>query len=331
MSHELELVSGARVDGASNLPAACCPSSAVVPSAEVGAGLPAPDADPQLEPPVPVPSLFEPDPDLHSRLRPNASVTARVRERTVVMENDASGCRRVVGQPTQGEKTLAVYGCSFVYGMSMPAAETFCSLLQQLRPAWRIENHGVPGYSGSRNVIQLELQARRPRPDFVTLCWIPDHMGRNVATIPAVQTMSANIAKHFRGGPAPIRPFPRAAIDTDGALYMRSVLVPRPDLIDIDCLDFVPDAFYLELVCLRLLERANAIVSARGGRFFITTLKGKLPRSVAERLAAQEIPVVDASVEGRQFQCAPDDPNPNALAHGIYAQRIDAYLTAATH
>jgi len=63
------------------------------------------------------------------------------------MDVDATGCCPVIGQPAAAAKTLAAYGCSWTYGFPIAAEETFCSLLQGMFPAWRVENHGgVAGY-----------------------------------------------------------------------------------------------------------------------------------------------------------------------------------------
>jgi hypothetical protein len=83
----------------------------------------------QPDGPVHLPSLLGPDPELHTRLRLNASVTVRVGERAVILESDAAGCRPVIGKPASGEKTIEIYGCSLVFGMSAPAGETFCTVL----------------------------------------------------------------------------------------------------------------------------------------------------------------------------------------------------------
>jgi hypothetical protein len=64
----------------------------------------------------------------------------------------------VIGQPGKGEKTPAAYGCSCTYDIAIDAEETFCSLLQAMFPAWRVENHGVPGYSTAHNLIQLKTR-----------------------------------------------------------------------------------------------------------------------------------------------------------------------------
>jgi hypothetical protein len=39
------------------------------------------------------------------------------------------------------------------------------------------------------------------------------------------------------------------------------------------------------------------------------------------------IPVVDASVNGEEYTCLPDDAHPNALANRIYAEKIRDYLS----
>jgi hypothetical protein len=270
-------------------------------------------------------AIFEHDPVLLHRLRPNSAGEMHVLGRRVVMDVDASGCRPVVGQPADTEITLAAYGCSFTYGIAVAAQETFCSQLQGMFPAWRVENHGVSGYSATRNLLQLERNARWNRAQFVTFCWIPQHLRRNVAAASWIQVTSESYPRgRDRQGPADR--IVRAAIDSDGRLEMRTVRVPRHDLLGIDLADFEPDQYYLDLVGLRLFERAHALVTGYGGHFFITTLQGRFSGTLLDNLADRGIPVVDASLEGNEYLCVPDDPHANARAHRIYAERIRDYL-----
>jgi hypothetical protein len=273
--------------------------------------------------------IFEYDPVTLGRLKPNSSLEMHVLGRRVVMEVDGTGRRPVIGQPTTGEKTLAVYGCSFTFGTAITAEETFCSLLQGMFPHWRAENHGVPGYSTSRNLIQLERETPWNPADLVTFCWIEQHLSRNVADIAWVQKMSENNPQPPNVKVAGQRML-RAALGSDGALEMRSIRVPRYDLMGIDFSDFATDRYYLDLVCFQLFERANKIVTSYGGHFFVTTLQGKLSASVKGWLANAGIPVVDASLMGDEYLCLPDDPHPNALANRIYAERIRDYLLMHT-
>jgi hypothetical protein len=283
---------------------------------------------------VPSADLAEQDPVLLFRLKPNASSEMTVLGRRVLMDVDATGCRPVIGQPQTGEKTLVAYGCSCTYGMAIPAEETFCSLLQSMFRAWRVENHGVFGHGGTQNLIQLERDARWSAPDYVTFCWIPSHMLRNVADPAWVRKLTEDRRRRgARVGPvqnaahaARQRTFPRACLGGDGTLEFRSVKFPRPDLIGIDLRDFRPDEYYMDLVCFSLFRRAAEIVKGNGGHFFVTTLQDHLSQPLQRLLKETGIPVVDASVNGEEYTCLPDDVHPNALANRIFAEKIRDYL-----
>jgi hypothetical protein len=278
--------------------------------------------------------LTEPDPVLLFRLKANASSEMTVLGRRIMMDVDATGCRPVVGQPATGEKTLVVYGCSWTYGMAIPAEETFCSLLQSMFPAWRVENHGIFGHGGTQNLIQLERDTRWSSPDYATFCWIKHHMVRNVAAISWVQMLSGMLKEQARAGGAIInegrhpqqKSFPRAALDSDGTLRYLSVKFPRWDLIGIDVGEFRPDEYYMDLVCFSLFRRAAEIVKKNGGHFFVTTLQDHPSQHLQALLKAAGIPVVDASVDGEEYTCLPDDVHPNALANRIFAEKIRDYL-----
>jgi hypothetical protein len=284
-------------------------------------------AAPRSQPvdPRPPRTIVAPDPVLLTRLRPNSSIEMQVLGRTVVMDVDSFGCRPVIGQPPKGEKTVAFYGCSFTYGIAIQAEETFCSLLQGMFPTWRIENHGVAGYSGARNLIQLERNTRWSQPEIVSFCWIAHHLGRNVASLPWVQVVSQGLPDS-QGRLAGKQNLTRATLDPQGALQMRSVRVPRHDLVGIDLNEYIPDAYYLDLVCFRLFERAHGIVSGYGGHFFVTTLQGSLSSGLAARLAGAGIAVLDASLTGDEYLCLPDDHHPNPRANRLYAEKIGDYL-----
>jgi hypothetical protein len=269
-------------------------------------------------------AIFEPDPVLFNRLKPNSSAEMYVLGRHVLMDVDAGGCRPVIGQPTRGDKTLAVYGCSFTYGLAINAEETFCSHLQQMFPTWRIENHGVSAYGTIHNLVQLERNLRLSQPELVTFCWIEQHLFRNVADVPWVQNMSMNMGRPALRAARTVAP--RAALGPDGALELRSIQVPRHDLTGFELQDFTHDPHYLELVCFRLLERARALVSDYGGHFFVTTLWRDLPTTLRQKLAESSIPVLDASLRGDHYLCIPDDPHPNALANREFAARLRDYL-----
>ena len=277
----------------------------------------------------PAGAIYEPDPVLQTRLKPNGSGEMHVLGRTVIMDVDATGCRPVIGQPIIGERTLAVYGCSFTYGLAIAANETFSSLLQGMFPTWRVENYGVPSYGTSQNLIQLERETRWAKPELVTFCWIESHLHRSAPDIGWIQ-MASSYMPRPASREAPEPRLPRAKLDQDGALQMGSVRFPRHDLIGIDLSDFAQDPYYVDLVSFALFKRANTIVTEYGGHFFITTLEGRFSGELARRLAENFIPVVNASISGNEYRCLPDDLHPNAFANRIYADRIRDYLLRYT-
>jgi hypothetical protein len=265
--------------------------------------------------------FVEADPVLGWRLRPNAARELTILGRKVPMENDDAGYRPVPGQPKAGDRTLAVYGCSTVYGWSIAADETCCAELQTMFPEWRVENHGAPGYGQVHNLIQLERDSRWESADFVTFGWIGDHLRRNTADAGHMRAVQFSIP-----ATSPVETFPRAYIDRDGTLAIRQVAVKRPDLLTVDLADFEDELFYKDLVCFHLFKRAAEIVRENGGHFFVTLLWEQLSPLLMERLAAANIPVLDASVFGEEYQSLPDDGHANAKAHRIYAEKIRDYL-----
>jgi hypothetical protein len=292
----------------------------------------APDAVATPETPRPrnhLKAIFENDPQMMSRLRPNSSAVMHVLGRDVVMEVDASGCRPVTGQPETGEANLAFYGCSFTYGIAVATEETFASRLQGMLPTWRLENHGISGHGTSHNLLLLERLTRWNKPEYVVFCWIAHHRIRNVVDMKWVQTLN-KIFPRSPAGQNNRRPMPKAALDERGLLTWRSTLMPRHDLPDVDLVDFYNDPFYQDLVSFRLFQTAAAHVRAYGGKFFVVSLQGGFSEIMRGWFAAADIPFLDASLDGPEWTCAPDDPHANARAHQIYAERIFAYLTSGS-
>ena len=276
--------------------------------------------DTHASPSDPVVRILEADPILRTRLRPGSSWEMKVAGRTVLMDVDEFGCRPVNKQPLVGQRVFAAYGCSCTFGHAIAASETFPTLLQVMSPSWRIENYGVPGYGTTQNLLHLQRNARWRTADYVTFCWIPHHLSRNIADISWVRSLMP------KSDPRRQSTLPRASIGTDGKVEIEVAKLPRWDLDGLDLTAFQPDAFYLELVCLKLFERASEIVRESGGHFFVTTLLGNMSEHLRSRLRDADIPLVNASLEGREFTNLPDDHHPNALANQIYAQKIYDYL-----
>ncbi|MCX7379905.1 MAG: hypothetical protein NT133_00465 [Alphaproteobacteria bacterium] len=267
-------------------------------------------------------SFFDADPLLGWWPRPEARFPMTVLGRKVVMETDRDGLRPVIGQPTVGDRTVTLYGCSFTYGWSVTAEETFASVLQAMRPTWRVENRGVGGFGTGHNLLQLQRDTRFEMPDFVTFCHIPALVRRAVADWEYI----AAFQSHHLIIPV-VRVFPKAYLDAEGELAFRTIPFWRPEIVGINHRDFAPDLHYLDLVALKIYERADRIVRDGGGRFFVTLLFDHITPFLRGALARAGIEVVDAELHGSEWTNLPDDNHPNVAAHRHYAERIDTYLT----
>jgi hypothetical protein len=273
---------------------------------------------------IEVKTLIEPDPVLGWRLRADHAISLTVADAAVAMQADAGGCRPVPGQPDDAARTLAVYGCSCVFGWAVPVELTFCALLQQRLPGWRIENHGVNGYGQGQNLLQLMRDLRfAGRGGHVTFCWIAAHLPRNVADVIQVQKQTEQASA---GKAALIRFMPRACLDENGEIRFREVAYTRPELARLDLADFTPDLHYLDLVCFALLARAARLVDERGGHFFVTVLLDSLSPALRRMLDEAGIPVVDAAVSGAEYINTLELSHPNAAANRVYAERIERHL-----
>jgi len=245
------------------------------------------------------------------------------------IETDETGCRAVPGQPAEAAATLALYGCSCVFGLWLPAEDTACALLQtRLGPrGWRVENHGVNGYGQGQNLLELQRDLRFHRLAAVGFCWIEQHLVRNVADIGQVQRQTvAGSALDAQG----IRTMPRALLAEDGdGIVFRQVAYARPDIAGLDLAEFAPDPCYLDLVCAALLRRAATLVHGQGGHFFVLVQMGHPSAFLRRLLAEAAIPVVDAAVRGPEWTIGAGNPHPNAAANRRYADAVEAHLAEA--
>ena len=257
---------------------------------------------------------------------PLARFPITVLGRPLVMETDEEGYRPVTGQNAAGTRTLWAYGCSFTYGWSVAAEETFCSLLQKSLPAWRIENRGVIGFGSGHNLIQLERDTRFQTPEFVTFCHYPYLVLRAAADFEFL----SRFQRHPLIIPV-VNSYPKAYIDERGNLAFRNIRFVRPEIAGVDHRDFVPDPYYLDLLAIRIFKRAAQIVLASGGTFFITLVRDRPSQHLLDLLAAEGIPVVDAGLVGQEWTNLPDDPHPNVKAHQHYAAGIHDYLVTRAY
>lgn len=261
------------------------------------------------------------EPELGWWPKPHAKCSMTILGREIFTEVDEFGYRLVPGQPAIGDKTLAVFGCSFTFGWTLPVEETFCAILQQRLPSWRIENHGMIGFGTAHHHIQIERMLKFESPDYLTIGWVPHHQLRMVAEAKLIQAY-----QWPQWNESPINGHPKVYLDEHGDIRTRVVPFKRPDIKNIDLSDFSPDPHYKDLVTFRVFQSINERVRQKGGHFFVTVLHETLTPGLRKMMEEHGIAWVDAAIAGLEYTNHPDDLHPNGRANIHFADQIENYL-----
>jgi len=126
--------------------------------------------------------IFEPDPTLFWRLKPNLE-KVRAAERLPDAEypfqvsTDADGRRRTPAAP-DGAGTVLFLGDSTTFGIPVNDEDSFPARVQHHLKGVRCINAGVPGYSAYQGRLLLETAGARIKPDAVVITFWPN--GRTV-------------------------------------------------------------------------------------------------------------------------------------------------------
>ncbi|HEY8278014.1 MAG TPA: hypothetical protein VIH99_00230, partial [Bdellovibrionota bacterium] len=116
------------------------------------------------------------------------------REKVTILKNKVGvnkfGQRRVTGFHPKGKSQILFLGDSYTFGIGVEDSETFASLLQKGFPETSVYNMGVPGFSPSFILHELEKRPQRyqmPRQNGVAFyLFLPDHMERVVGRLQRV-------------------------------------------------------------------------------------------------------------------------------------------------
>jgi len=120
-------------------------------------------------------SLFMDDPDVGTRLRPNAQIRYSTAEFTADIAINAQGVRddEPIGPKAPNERRIVVLGDSLVLAVQVSFAETFCHRLEQRLNArgdgvhWRVINAGVQGYGPVQEWLLFDRVLASFQPDIV--------------------------------------------------------------------------------------------------------------------------------------------------------------------
>ena len=120
-------------------------------------------------------ALFEPDPSIGFRLKPNARIQFTTAEFDTEIATNATGVRddQEIGPKQPNELRIVLLGDSLVLSVQVPVHETFAELLESrlnLRSdghRYRVINAGVQGYGPVEEALFFEDLAPRLAPDLV--------------------------------------------------------------------------------------------------------------------------------------------------------------------
>lgn len=129
------------------------------------------------------PDLYEADEDIGYRLIPSRTVTHKYprrknpRELTIVSNRHGFRLQREFDEPDDRQRVLVI-GDSFVFGLGVEHEERFTNVVEQLRPAWRVDNLGLPGWGADLMLKAFQSIGPAAKPDVVVVCLYTDDFVR---------------------------------------------------------------------------------------------------------------------------------------------------------
>jgi len=128
------------------------------------------------------PDLYVYDKDVGYHLRPLLDTTYHYPPNNPVpipLVSNSLGYRdnRELYEPDPRTRVLVI-GDSFIFGHGVRAEERITEVLEQLEPAWRVDNMGMPGWGVDMMIRALEAHGIRSRPDVVIMAIYTDDFRR---------------------------------------------------------------------------------------------------------------------------------------------------------
>jgi hypothetical protein len=234
-----------------------------------------------------------------------------------------------------GKEEIWIFGGSFTYGWGLDDDETFPWVLQESFPEFEVVNFGVSGYGTLISLLQFEeALARGRRPRIAVIAYATFHDMRNTF----LRRHRKGLVQGNRLGPLVL---PYARLDAEGQLEIRmadSVYREFP-LMRRSALAHLLDTFYNHRIEDRFVDSAavtrailtefQGLCEENGIRLVVAGIDDwrgtPMPGFLEERgISFVEI-WVDLS-DPRYVNSRDVFHHPNALAHRLYARRIEEFL-----
>ncbi len=260
--------------------------------------------------------VFKPHPVLGWTLSPDARVMVPYR-RHVVQTIGPDSWRTVAAPDGPTGATLAVYGCSFVYGTGLADRETFTALLQASLKHVRILNRGIGGHGTLQNYLQFRRDLLGGQVQAAVFGVMSDHRFRN---IPHPQRMhQLQQPGWYELG---VEHVPTVRQDRQGELSVDYVSLWQPCLKRRDFDVFLPNDHMIDQATLCVL-RTIVVLAARHGVPIVFALLDQLDLEFNQQVLDSFPQALDISIPiDADHSFLPHDPHPNVRANQLYASRL---------
>lgn len=285
-----------------------------------------------------------PDENLGVRLNPGSYVVTLNQHLKFRATHLANGYR-TCGESSIEAPLIVFYGCSFTYGTGVNNEEVYPYILQEEFESLKIENRAVPGYGQGQILTILEDDLIKPKkPSVIVLNYLSFHNERNTLNSSYRQKLRLGYEITKRDDIGIIRfkcNYPYGKIE-NGKLIMdqlsmqeirstfplisySTVMNSLQNLWDQTSEDEEED----EKVTFALIDRIQNICNKKGVKLVISTMTNdeSTKRFIAHcqtRLITTIDISLDLSKEG--YNNKPYDQHPSALAHKIFAEKLEKFL-----
>lgn len=235
---------------------------------------------------------------------------------------------------TSGKPEIWLFGCSFTYGWSVSDEQTFPWILQQKYPQFKFVNFGVNGYGTIHTYLGLKTALSEYRkPSLIIVNHADFHMERNTFSF---QRRKSVIRWNFLGKLN--QPYVKSTKgDSLEIMYSEPEYSPWK-LSTIFCsvhrlqdmVENIIDRKDLGIEATTVLLKRSITLSRENDVDVIITNVGSDTAFVSSLCKEMDVPFVDISVdrEDARFNNRPYDSHPNALAHKVYAAKLDSFFVS---
>ena len=239
---------------------------------------------------------------------------------------------------------IAVFGCSYTYGLGENDIDVFSAKLEKLLDGYNIRNYAVPGYGNVQGYLQLRsLVSSNRKPDIAIFNFADFHLQRNVLS-PEYRSHLSVAFERAQGDQKlnmASSEFPYLELEGDSLTIKKhlwsdmythwygrnfsalvNALQTGIDKINVARSDQMA-------LTVRLFQQINNYCLQHGIRLIVTGLRVAPETSqLLTELSSQQIEVLDMSLPLRekQYHHWPVDTHPNKAAHEYFANRLAHFL-----